>query len=212
MKFLQKKAFTTADVILIMIILGIIAMIMITTIKPADFKQKALKVTSRKVFSEIDYAMTQIKLNHTKANRLDKMCIDEEEGYFSFGDDLRKTEQLFRKYLTVMNETYNNSNKLGQLSEIINDSPTALSQSPPFYLKNGALIFLGAGEKFGVSKNASDNFTIAECTMPKAQLGIIAIDINGAEQPNEAFKDQFYFPIGVNGINYEKMCINTEAP
>ena len=58
-------AFTMAEAILVMTILGIIATIMITTLKPAQFKDKGLEIMARKVLSEIDTAMTQILINDT---------------------------------------------------------------------------------------------------------------------------------------------------
>ena len=42
--------------------------------------------------------------------------------------------------------------------------------------------------------------------MPKKILGVIALDTNGDDEPNVARKDQFYFPVGLNGIEYEHMC------
>ena len=57
---MKKKAFTMAEAILVMTILGIIATIMITTLKPAEFKDKGLKILAKKVLSEIDTATTQI--------------------------------------------------------------------------------------------------------------------------------------------------------
>ena len=46
-------AFTMAEAILVMTILGIIATIMISTLKPAEFKDKALNIMAKKVLSEI---------------------------------------------------------------------------------------------------------------------------------------------------------------
>ena len=67
--FLQKKAkkaFTMAEAILVMTILGIIASIMITTIKPAKFKEEGLKTLAKKVLSGIDTATSQILINDSK--------------------------------------------------------------------------------------------------------------------------------------------------
>ena len=55
-----KRAFTMAEAILVMTILGIIATIMITTLKPAEYKDKGLAIMARKVLSEIDTATTQM--------------------------------------------------------------------------------------------------------------------------------------------------------
>ncbi|MBQ4646913.1 MAG: hypothetical protein IJB79_06160, partial [Candidatus Gastranaerophilales bacterium] len=44
------------------------------------------------------------------------------------------------------------------------------------------------------------------CEMSKSLLGIITVDINGEEEPNTPYKDQFNFPISSKGIEYEMMC------
>ena len=60
-----KRAFTMAEAILVMTILGIIATIMITTLKPAEYKDKGLAIMARKVLSEIDTATTQMLINNS---------------------------------------------------------------------------------------------------------------------------------------------------
>ena len=191
-----------AEAILVMTILGIIATIMITTIKPAEFKQKALKVLAKKVFSEVDSTMTQIIINNTKTGEMDKLFLSNDSSYFSFGEDLSKTEQLFKKYLATTRKEYSASDKLGTFKTIVANSPASASQSPPFYLKDGALVFLGTGEKYGVSLGATGTIDVEGCAMPKSLLGIITVDVNGEDEPNVAYQDQFHFPIGLNGVEY----------
>ncbi|MBQ4645740.1 MAG: hypothetical protein IJB79_00165, partial [Candidatus Gastranaerophilales bacterium] len=48
------------------------------------------------------------------------------------------------------------------------------------------------------------------CEMSKSLLGIITVDINGEEEPNTPYKDQFNFPISSKGIEYEMMCQENE--
>ena len=60
-----KFGFTMAEAILVMTILGIIATIMISTLKPAEFKEKSLRIMAKKVLSEIDVATSQIIMNNT---------------------------------------------------------------------------------------------------------------------------------------------------
>ena len=68
-----KKAFTMAEAILVMTILGIIATIMITTLKPAEFKKDSLEVLAKKVLSEIDTATTQVLVNNTKLGNFESL-------------------------------------------------------------------------------------------------------------------------------------------
>ena len=201
-----KSAFTMAEAILVMTILGIIATIMITTLKPAEFKEKALKTLYKKVLSEIDAATTQILINNSREGDMNQLFLDSSSGYFSFGSDWNKTQQLFKKYLSTTRQPYDSSIQMGSFSTSVQGSPTANSQTPPFHLKDGALLFLGTGEKYQVSPSASGTITVDGCEMSKSLLGIITVDINGEEEPNTPYKDQFNFPISSKGIEYEMMC------
>ncbi|MBQ4645708.1 MAG: hypothetical protein IJB79_00005, partial [Candidatus Gastranaerophilales bacterium] len=125
---------------------------------------------------------------------------------FSFGSDWNKTQQLFKKYLSTTRQPYDSSIQMGSFSTSVQDSPTANSQTPPFHLKDGALLFLGTGEKYQVSPSASGTITVDGCEMSKSLLGIITVDINGEDEPNTPYKDQFNFPISSKGIEYEMMC------
>ncbi|MBQ4646794.1 MAG: hypothetical protein IJB79_05545, partial [Candidatus Gastranaerophilales bacterium] len=80
-----------------------------------------------------------------------------------------------------------------------------------FHLKDGALLFLGTGEKYQVSPSSSGTITVDGCEMSKSLLGIITVDINGEEEPNTPYKDQFNFPISSKGIEYEMMCQEAES-
>ena len=201
-----KLAFTMAEAILVMTILGIIATIMITTLKPAEFKEKALKTLYKKVLSEIDAATTQILINNSREGDMNQLFLDSSSGYFPFGSDWNKTQQLFKKYLSTTRQPYDSSIQMGSFSTSVQGSPTANSQTPPFHLKDGALLFLGTGEKYQVSPSSSGTITVDGCEMSKSLLGIITVDINGEEEPNTPYKDQFNFPISSKGIEYEMMC------
>ena len=72
------KAFTMAEAIIVMTILGIIATIMITNLKPSEFRDKALLTQAKKVLREIDEATYQIMINNTQNGKLDRRCLSGE--------------------------------------------------------------------------------------------------------------------------------------
>ena len=57
------KAFTMAEAIIVMTILGIIATIMITNLKPSEFRDKGLQILAKKVLMQLDTATQQIMIN-----------------------------------------------------------------------------------------------------------------------------------------------------
>ena len=105
--FLQKqakKAFTMAEAILVMTILGIIASIMITTIKPAQFKEEGLKTLAKKVLSGIDTATSQILINDAKLGTFDTL-VTSTGGQTEFKTSSSATMTYYKKYLTVIRST-----------------------------------------------------------------------------------------------------------
>ena len=75
MKNLKLKAFTMAEALIVMTMLGIIATIMLTTLKPAEFRDRGLRVAAKKILSEIDTATTQILINNTQDGTLGKVAL-----------------------------------------------------------------------------------------------------------------------------------------
>ena len=98
MKNSKYKAFTMAEAILVMTILGIIATIMISTLKPAEYKDKALAILAKKVLSEIDTATTQILINNSQNGKMTALYIPNSSNTFQFKDNCEYVAQLYKKY------------------------------------------------------------------------------------------------------------------
>ena len=67
-----------------MTILGIIATIMITNLKPYEFRDKALQVQAKKILREIDEATQQIMINNTQNGKLDTTYIPNTMDFVQF--------------------------------------------------------------------------------------------------------------------------------
>ena len=210
-----KKAFTMAEVILVMTILGIIATIMITTLKPAQFKDKGLEIMARKVLSEIDTAVTQILINDTLGGNLGLLkhpdcdyTVPFPLGWFNGLPDSCTAgapyvlSKIFRKYLTTTRQEVSNTSFCGKNAE------TA------FYLKDGACV--GIGTVYTIGSQVDTLFP--DETLPiKLELdsvggnskrsdyfGAIYVDTNGDEEPNVFGKDRFTWALGPSGIVYDE--------
>ena len=181
-----KKAFTMAEAILVMTILGIIATIMITSLKPAQFKDKGFSIMANKVLSEIDTAMTQILVNDSKYGQLSNLIDGNVMFSFATTDKSANLKNLFKKYLTTTRKD-------------ITGTYCATDTTFSFSLKDGACM----GVKMGKVDNAATIFPGEDTTTSTtATYGTIKFDINGAEEPNATGKDQFLLPIGIDGIMY----------
>ena len=185
-----KKAFTMAEAILVMTILGIIATIMITTLKPAEYKDKGLAILAKKVLSEIDTATTQILINNSSGGTMSTLYVPGSSTIFSFATSTQNANvgKLYKKYLTATRQACNNS------------SCPCNGYSNKFYLKDGACMGITAGAP---SANVNTWFPgETNFTSMKPSHGLIFFDTNGEEEPNVMGKDQFLLPINTAGIQY----------
>jgi len=197
-----KKAFTMAEAILVMTILGIIATIMITTLKPAKFKEEALRTLGRKVMSEIDTAVSQIMINDSQDGKMNKLLTDTPgDTPYSFSDNTKATdlEKLFKKYLTTTRTAVSGTSFCGAT-----ESSTTFS----FVLKDGAClgVKMGPSEYTSLFPGETGDGTDIEATSTDGTatlLGSLYMDSNGDDEPNVFGKDRFAFPIAVSGIYYE---------
>ena len=189
-----KQAFTMAEAILVMTILGIIATIMISTLKPAEFKDKGLQILAKKVLSEIDSATTQILVNNSQNGKMSALYVPNSSTVFEFQDNCEYVTQLYKKYLTVTRKTYEDNT-----GNWINPSGKyGPSYDKSFYLKDGAWVGIRcvSGELGTIFPGEKEKilFTVGQ--------GRITFDVNGEEEPNVLGKDVFCLPIGDNGIMY----------
>ena len=193
---MKKKAFTMAEAVLVMTILGIIATIMITTLKPAEFKEKGLAVLAKKVLGEIDTATTQILLNNTQSGLLSAVYVPNAASTFNTGKGTTASYAhnlgiLYKKYLTATRKACTSTTDCGSCA----------SGTNKFFLKDGACIGISTGSITNLVTRFPGE--TADTTVNPSPYGAIYFDINGAEEPNLMGKDQFTMPLGLDGILYQ---------
>ena len=175
-----KKAFTLAEVLIVLTILGIIAAISMTTLRSAEFKAKGMAVAAKKVLYDVDVATTELLLDYAQANT---------DAVIPSG--ICNAQSLATEY----------KKKLSAIRKTGNCSGIAYNASKPntFFLKSGAC--LAFGEKAttatatifpGETTNTNDTST----------CGLIHFDTNGDEGPNTVGADRFIIPLDTSGIKY----------
>lgn len=194
MKNLKLKAFTMAEALIVMTMLGIIATIMLTTLKPAEFRDRGLRVAAKKILSEIDTATTQILINNTQDGTLSKIYQANSSTVLNLATANTTNSghlgDLYKKYLTATREACNSS------------TCPCNGYNNKFYLKDGACIGITVG---AMSANTNTIFP-GESTVNSAlkpSYGVLFFDTNGAEEPNLMGKDQFVLPLNAGGIQYD---------
>ena len=180
-----------AEAILVMTILGIIAAVMITTLKPAEFKEKSLRVLAKKVLSEIDTATTQILSNDAKLGTMTSLSLSDGV-QFEFKGNADKVLQLYQKYLVTIRTTVPNDSFC-----VTGD---AGRNATAVYFKDGACMGIYAAEASNAATIFPGETATTEVTAPQ---GLLLFDTNGEDEPNIIGVDRFTLPVGTGGIGYD---------
>ena len=191
-----KRAFTMAEAILVMTILGVIAAVMITTLKPAEFKEKSLRVLAKKVLSEIDTATTQILSNDAKLGTMTSLSLSDGV-QFEFKGNADKVLQLYQKYLVTIRTTVPATSFC--VTGKVNDADTSRGATA-VYFKDGACMGIYAAQITAASPTIVPGETAT--TAVTASQGLLLVDTNGEDEPNIIGVDRFIFPITEKGIGY----------
>ena len=69
----MKKAFTLSEALLTMTILGVIAAVMVTTLKPGQYKQQAFRTLKQKAYTTVDEATQSVLADCTTGMDLSKI-------------------------------------------------------------------------------------------------------------------------------------------
>ena len=139
----KSKAFTMAEAVLVMTILGIIATVMITTIKPARFKEQGYKVLAKSVYASIDTAVTQILVDKAPFNKLSQVYESNSNSLtFSMGEDSKGTEfvKLLKDYMATARGNLPKQCNPAEAEKPANGYDAAL------LLKNGACMAVKSGK------------------------------------------------------------------
>ena len=167
---MKKRAFTLAEAILTMTILGIIAAIMIATLKPSQYKQQGYDALKKKVYAELD-GITEVFIveccKDMKAtsvfNGCDRTAATHTFGNNSSDNDLAEAT-IYGRYMRGAVGTAGTAN----------GKCLAKTSYTSIRLKNGACVYFGANS--------------------------IKVDVNGNQKPDAVGSDQMVLEIGDDGI------------
>ncbi len=192
----KSKAFTMAEAVLVMTILGIIATVMITTIKPARFKEQGYKVLAKSVYASLDTAVTQILVDKAPFNKLDQIYKSgSSTDTFSMGVNTGNPKEgalfvaLLKDYMATARGTIPTS------CSSVKDGSKAYDAT--LLLKNGACMAVKSGSVTRATWIPGEGSETVSATY---SYGMIFLDTNGDDEPNVVGTDQFYIPLDINGI------------
>ncbi|MBO6087690.1 prepilin-type N-terminal cleavage/methylation domain-containing protein [bacterium] len=165
----NKKAFTLAEVLIVFIIIGIIATVTISTVKPWE---KAYKYSYTRIFNSLSVAVYNYMTTNSKIN---------------------KFPETPSEFCIALTEYINSTSKNCSPSYFLDDAPTLSKfksggKTPEIKLTNGAYIWIGADTD---SDGKSVPFTYVEPdTADTVEYYIVYADLNGSRGPNKIKYDE----------------------
>ena len=165
-----KKAFTMAEAVLTMTILGIIAATMITTLKPAKYQEQGFNVLKRKAYAELDSVMQTFMVDccqNMNATTVYPNCVKSSTAVTfgaNNGDNGLDVATVFGRYMR------------GTVGAAQTANSTCLAKTgyTSIKLKNGVCVYFGNNS--------------------------IKVDVNGQDKPETVGSDQMVLTVGVDGI------------
>ncbi len=199
---MKKHAFTLAEQMIVLILVGIIASAVTVVVRPANISNEALKKAGKSLFVQVEFATKQMVARNARNNTLTRMVDASGEFSIASTSSLDRMLALYKKNLMGLRSATLETNYAALK---LTDGTTTLSSLSAssfkgFTLKNGAY--------FGVKLNGNCTTEITyiydpstpELRNKKNTCGIIFIDINAENSPNQLGYDQYILALGKRGI------------
>lgn len=177
----KRLAFTLAEILIVIGIIGIVAEMVIPSLISNVQVQTTITLL-QKAYNETSSAINQIAT--------DGGCIDDLgcSGIFAAGTDNTSFGQAFTKYFKVARDCGINSANGKCWADQTNNNYDGSSASNTYFNTNGYYTFLTAD---GMSFALNNSSTASGCST--SYCGFIVVDINSNKGPNTLGRDTFFF-------------------
>jgi len=200
------KAFTLAEAILTLIIIGIIATLSMVVMKPENMSQKSFDTKGEKAVSTITQALTSIYGKDASFDDFSRIRYKENEYiYLKNPDEGDKFVEILKRYIVVndkaidLTDAFFSENLLNYKKQTVG---LKSEFSNFFFLQDSVLI----GFKFYTDCAESEMYAIAPGSRETFEVKNVClsmlIDTNGFTRPNKLGSDEFIIPVGLRGIKY----------
>lgn len=209
-------AFTLAEVLITLSILGIIAAMTIPTTM-TNIQEKVIVTKLKKVYAQLNQSFQIAVLENGTPDEwgLVESTYDLEEGADE-GDKTNVISPDAKKFLSIILSGLKvedvstslppqDTNYLNNKDKTVGN-PDGFTLQPYYRLPDGTIFFQG-----WVSNNQC-SFSLNNSNYLKDLCGDLRVDLNGAKKPNVMGIDQFQFRVGKNGIFPMGMQDDTTRP
>ena len=211
---INKKAFTMAETLIAMVMLGILGACALSAMHPLDIKESALIKSGANTLLQINFATTQILAKNSVNYQMTKL-ITPGGVQFSINDDGAdaKLIQLYKKTLMVSRNSnvpasYTTSElQSGHGSKIVTETVDEVDINLKVsdftqgtVVKNGAYMALKLHSNCTTDETYIFDPSVPEKRGTTKSCGLIFFDVNAQEPPNILGIDQYIVAIGKSGI------------
>lgn len=207
------KAFTLMETLTVIVVIGILAAIMTSNLRPGETREKALLEGGKAMYLRLDAATRQIVSRHTENYRLDQ--IKDSSGKFTIAssENLTRLMNMYKKYLRPSSRNVITASTLAKddnstffTRELITKSGAKIKSGlkvtsfTGYTLKNRSYI----GFKMNNNCTTKETYIYSPYTPDEREVtnscGLIFFDVNGAQNPNYIGIDQFIVSLKMSGI------------
>ena len=206
---MKYKAFTLAEVLIVLTVIGVIAAILMINFKPNQINYEAMKKGGKTMLYDISYATSRVLAKSSYGFSMLRL-IDTSGAEFCIGSSgsTAKLIALYKQHMKpVRGKTLDNtygSNKDVLLKDEAGNTYSGLKISyfpSGYFLKNGAYFALKMhstacdyAETYIYNPNMPDNRNVSN------SCAVIFYDINAEKLPNTLGIDQYIVSIGKMGV------------
>ncbi|MBQ8475725.1 type II secretion system protein [bacterium] len=203
---MNKQAFTVAETLIVLVIIGILGACVLVTIKPNDVRKDMLQKAGVNMVYQIDFATKQVLAKYSLNYQMTKL---EALGgaQFSIVDD-KADEKLLPLYKRALIPSRNNTIPASYTAmELKNEQGAKISDlkvssfAQGFNVKNGSYFALKLNKGCTTTETYIYDPSAPEKRGAKNSCGLIFFDVNGPSDPNTIGIDQFIISLSKRGLN-----------
>ena len=203
---MKNQAFTMAETLIAIVMLGVLGACALSTLRPANIKKDALIKSGASALLQINFATKQILAKNSVNYQMTKL-LTTAGAQFSINDSGAdaKLAPLYKKALyesrkNTIPATYTALSLKNEEGSAVGSSLKVSSFTQGFKTKNGTYIAFMLYDNCTTNETYIYDPSAPELRTAKKSCGLIFFDVNAEESPNIIGIDQYIVPIGKLGI------------
>ena len=199
---MKKRAFTLAEVVIVLAIVSILGLVAIKTLTSNEVEDKAQAQAAKAVYLQVDKATRSIIANNTNNYTLERMKDSSGEFSVASSTSLARMVQLYKENMVAKRNATQDATYLA--TDLSNDATTLTGITPSYFsgftLRNDSYFGLFLNDNCTTTINYIYDPLMPDKRTITNTCGIIFYDVNGDKKPNVLGVDQFILALGKLGL------------